>query len=920
MFIVPFSGPDLRSQALLERSATKGFTKPLNGVPDWMTSEGLYMLQSGYLLPKETPWDAYVRLATASARALKKPELANKFFEILWKGWLGPASPVISNLGTDRGLPISCYSIEVEDSLEGIYDSVAELGHLSSKGGGVGIYMGNIRESGRDIAKGGKSSGVIPWSKIIDSATIATSQAGVRRGASSEYLPFSHGDIKAFINMRRPTGDENLRCMNIHHAVCLTDDDMREIEKGGQALELFKEILRARIETGEPYLFFTDNVNRVLPKGYEALGLKVKTSNICTEITGHTDTKHTFVCCLSSMNLTKWNEWRETKAVYYATMFLDGVMQEYINKTKGLKHFENARRFAVKSRMLGIGAMGWHSLLQENKLSFNSFGASLLNRAIFNHMAEESNKASKDLAKEFGEPEWCKGTGTRNTHTCVTGDTKILTKNGQVNIKDVVGKQVEVWNGQEWSQVKPYETGVSSLLKINLSNGLSLTCTPDHRFLVATPKRDTKELGGLKTINVEAQSLRVGDCLPKFFTESTGSDKVLEYAYESGLFCGDGSINNSRDGKYPRKELRLFGNKKKLADHIQWKSKTTWGDPEMVRGYLPDEVLDKHVVPQEYDILSKQQWLCGLIDADGCSTSSGVSISMKDKEFATQVALLVQSLGGEPFVHTCQRTEGFSGEGTYYCVSISLHSLPTVFSEAKPKRVKLPNCKNTTKVGKRHLVEVISIELLPETEMTYCFTEPLRGNGVFNGILTKQCAIAPTVTNSIICGNVSPGIEPFAANAFEKKTSRGTMFFKNPTLKKVLEEHGQDCEDTWDSIIAKTGSVQHLKFLSPEEKEVFLTAREIDQLAIIAQAAERQKSMDSFRQGQAQSINLFFSSDVDETYFTKCHWMAWKSGIKTLYYCRSQAVCTADLPPSTQQRINAVATGHETEECLACHG
>lgn len=708
--------------------------RPADGVPPWMTKDSLHMLRNGYLLEGETPWDMYKRAANASAMRLGKPELADKFFSLMWYGWLGLATPVAGNMGTTRGLPISCNSLEPNDDLPSIYSKNAELGMLASKGAGVGIYVGNIRARGAAIGTDGSTSnGVVPWCKMYDQTTAATNQGNHRKGQSVFYLPTKHGDIKEFLRIRRPEGDDNLRCMNTHHAVCITDEEMRRLEAGDPEMkELFQEILRTRIETGEPYLFFTDNVNRVLPEGYERLGLKVKTSNLCllgselvltdkgpraikdlvgksvkiwdgkhwvankafqykgdvtvlkevtfedgtsirttfnhrfpivgegfveamylavgmevethdkatnkasgvitkletlyvkptatyctevptthkfalanglmtgncSEITAYTDADHSFVCCLSSMNLAKWHEWKDTKAVYYATWFLEGVMLEYIAKAKDIPFFEAAVRFAEKSHMLGLGVLGYHTLLQQEGYPFESFQAQLLNKVIFKHLAVESNKASRDMAEEYGEPEWCIGTGVRNTQ-CLT--------------------------------------------------------------------------------------------------------------------------------------------------------------------------------------------------------------------------------------------------------------------------------------------------------------------------------VAPTVSNSLICGDVSAGIEPLPGVCFERKTAKGTLFYYNPIFRKVLQKYDQDHEDVWMSIVAKKGSVQHLDFLTPEEKELFLTAREINQLEIVRQAADRQKQMDLFRQGQSQSVNLYFPKDADETYVTRVHYLAWKLGLKTLYYCKSEEVSKADLPFRTQQAIDKTANG-EAGECLACHG
>lgn len=605
----------------------------LKDQPDWLTEEAYFTLKTSYLFNNETPKQMWKRVAKTAASRLDEPELEDVFFSLFWLGWLGGATPVLANMGTPRGLPVSCNGIEVQDSVHGIFYSLKELAHLSSQGAGLGVFMGNIRSRGSLIgkslstqtfppvdaltneeesslgllqnliesqtSKGSRSAGVVPWCKVYDSTTVSVSQSGVRRGKTAIYLPFSHGDIKEFIRICRPQGDENLRCLNIQIAVTFTDEDMRRIEDGDpEAVELFGEILRTRAETGSPYLFWVDTANRYRPLGYEKLDLFIKASQLCNEAFGYTDEFHSFVCCLSSMNLAEWEQYKDTDAIYYATMFLDGVIEDYIIKASDKIGFENSVRFAKASRMLGLGVLGYHTLLQQKRVPFESFQARLINKIVFKRMAEETNRASKDMAVKYGEPEWCKGTGVRNS-------------------------------------------------------------------------------------------------------------MVL--------------------------------------------------------------------------------------------------------------------------------------------------------------------------------------------------------------------AIAPTVSNSLICGHVSAGIEPIAANCFSKQSAKGAILYYNPIFKEVLQAYSKDTPEVWDSIVAAKGSVQHLDFLTDLEKDVFLTAREINQMEIVNQAADRQKLMDTYRQSQGQSVNLFFTKDVDPTFFAKVHFEAWKKGLKGLYYCRSASASQADLPTRTQEKISNITKGVE-EECLACHG
>jgi ribonucleoside-diphosphate reductase alpha chain len=552
--------------------------------PEWMDEIGFKTLQGGYMLPDETPRMMYWRVANAAGDYYAdRKKWSDKFFDAMWKNWLCPASPILSNMGTTRGLPISCNSIHVGDSVDSIFGKSHELAMLSKNGAGVGIYLGDIRGRGAAIRGNGYSEGIIPWAKVYDTTTVSVSQGSTRRGASATYLPIRHSDIEEFINMRRPIGDVNRRCLNLHHGICIDDQWMNEMLDGDQHKRLlWQEILKARVETGEPYLFFSDNVNRQNPDCYKSNGLDVKTSNICTEIFLYTDPKHSFVCCLSSLNLVRWEEWKDTDVVETAVRFLDAVLEEYIEKGKKIPGLEASVASAIKGRAIGIGVLGWHTILQRNMIPFDSFEAMMLNAQIFRTIKTKAEVETSILAHEKGEPEWCRGFKRRNTHLI---------------------------------------------------------------------------------------------------------------------------------------------------------------------------------------------------------------------------------------------------------------------------------------------------------------------------------AIAPTVSNSAISGGHSAGIEPIAANVFSLKGAKGTFIRKNEALLSLLGQLKQDTPEVWKSINEQSGSVQHLKFLTDEQKAVFLTAREINQYAIVKQAAQRQKWID-----QGQSVNLFFGANSDPKYIHGVHVEAWKTGLKSLYYFRTEGVIRGDLASRSK------------EECAACEG
>jgi len=391
--------------------------------PTWMNEISLSMISKGYLLPDEDVFDAFKRVSKAAARRLKRKDLQPFFYEAMVKNWLCLASPVLSNLGTERGMPISCFGIDTDDSIEGIALANSELMRLSSQGGGVGIGVSRIRGRGKSISGNGVSEGVVPWIKIYDSTILATNQGSVRRGAASVNLNINHPDIEEFLMIRRPKGDVNRQCLNMHQCVVIDDAFMNRVEeRDPKALKLWGEILKTRLETGEPYIMFEDNVNNANPEAYKKNNLHVSMTNICSEISLYTDELHSFICCLSSLNLARWDEWKEYTFENGMTLpeltcwFLEGVLQEFIDRSKNIRFMENTYRSASKGRAIGIGVLGWHTFLQEKNIPFTGLQANSYTRIIFDFIEKEALKASRAQAELYGEPEWCKGTGLRHTH------------------------------------------------------------------------------------------------------------------------------------------------------------------------------------------------------------------------------------------------------------------------------------------------------------------------------------------------------------------------------------------------------------------------------------------------------------------------------------------------------------------------
>lgn len=408
-------------------------------IPDYFTEEGLQTVSKGYLQENETVRDMFVRVTKSQQKyGNYSDDIREDIFEVTFtKGWAGFATPVLSNSGTENALPISCFIESVDDRMEDIMGrGIGELSMLSKMGGGVGVSFQNIRGSGSPIrnGKGGKSDGVIPFAKAYDSAILASKQPNVRRGSVALNLSIEHPDAVSFINMRRPEGDINRQCLNVHHCITIPDSFMERLENGDKdAQHRFFQLMKARKEVGEPYILYEGNVNRLLPEAYIKNNVtnNINYTNICSEILKYADSKHTVVCCLSSLNLAKWDEWKDWKSprtgmtvpeiMIYA---LDATMEEFIQRGEKVPMLENAVRAARKDRGLGLGVMGWHTLLQENLVPFGSFQAMMLNSQIFKFIQDNCVKASKALAISHGEPEWCKGTGMRNSHLTAVAPTK----------------------------------------------------------------------------------------------------------------------------------------------------------------------------------------------------------------------------------------------------------------------------------------------------------------------------------------------------------------------------------------------------------------------------------------------------------------------------------------------------------------
>ena len=378
----------------------------------WLNEESEQILNRGYLLKGETPQKAIERVANAAAKQLYKPELAEAFIEMIEKGWMSLSSPIWANMGTERGLPISCFNVYVPDHIEGITHKLGEVIMQTKIGGGTSGYFGELRERGSAVTDNGKSSGAVSFMKLFDTAMDTISQGGVRRGAFAAYLDIDHDDIKEFLDIKN-IGNP---IQNLFTGVCVPDYWMQDMIDGDKdKREVWAKVLESRQQKGLPYIFFTDNINRNKPEVYKDKEMQIYASNLCSEIALPSSKDESFVCCLSSMNLELYDEWKDTEAVKLATYFLDAVMSEFISKTEGNYYLTSAHNFAKNHRALGLGVMGWHSYLQKNMISFESLEAKMLTNQIFKEIEDKAMKASQDLARIYGEPSVLKGYGRRNT-------------------------------------------------------------------------------------------------------------------------------------------------------------------------------------------------------------------------------------------------------------------------------------------------------------------------------------------------------------------------------------------------------------------------------------------------------------------------------------------------------------------------
>ena len=386
----------------------------------WLNKDSRKFLERGYLLEGETAEQRIRDIAEAAEKYLNIAGFANKFEHYIAQGFYSLSSPIWSNFGRDRGLPISCFGSYVDDHMEAIMRKVAEVGIMTKCGGGTSAYFGAVRGRGAKISSGGESTGSVHFMELYDKLMNVISQGNVRRGSFAAYLPVDHPDIEEFLKIR----SEGHEIQDMSIGVCVSDEWMKSMIEGDKAKrKIWGEIVKKRFESGYPYIFFSDNANNQAPQVYKDKGLKINNSNLCSEIMLSNQDDESFVCDLSSLNLETWEQWKDTDAVEILVYFLDAVMSEFIAKTEDMNFMQASRQFAINQRAVGVGVLGWHSLLQSKYIEFESMEAKMLNNQIWSLIRNKADKATEELAALLGEPPLLIGYGRRNTTTLAVAPT-----------------------------------------------------------------------------------------------------------------------------------------------------------------------------------------------------------------------------------------------------------------------------------------------------------------------------------------------------------------------------------------------------------------------------------------------------------------------------------------------------------------
>jgi len=511
----------------------------------WLNEESKQFLERGYLRKGESAKKRIRRIAEAAEKYLRQSGFADKFEDYMKRGFYSLASPVWSNFGRSRGLPVSCNGIYIDDKMHSILEKQAEVGMQTKHGAGTSGYFGSLRGRGVPISAGGVSAGAVYFMELFDKVAAIVSQGHVRRGSFAAYLPIDHPDIEEFLMIR----SEGNPIQEMSFAVCIEDKWMKAMTEGDKdKRKVWASVIKKRFETGYPYIFFTDTANNGAPEAYKEKKLKIHASNLCSEIALHSSEDESFVCCLSSLNLLRWDEIKETDAVETLIWFLDAVMEEYIYKTKDIPFMKPCHNFAKRQRALGLGVLGWHSLLQSKMIPFEGLRAQFLNAEIHNIIKERCDRATGKLAEEFGEPEYLRGHGRRNMTTMAIAPTT-----SSSFILGQVSPSIEPLNSNYFTK--------------DLAKGKFTYKNPLLEELLEEKGKNLQSIW--KSILLKGGSVQHLDCLTdeekaifKTFGEISQKEIVVQAAHRQRYIDQGQSLNVMISPKCPAKqvsELLIFG-------------------------------------------------------------------------------------------------------------------------------------------------------------------------------------------------------------------------------------------------------------------------------------------------------------------------------------------------------------------------
>lgn len=521
-------------------------------MPEWWSTGGWQLFKEKYLFQASTPKEQYQRIARTLAIHTPDPELwKDKFFDVMWKGWLSPSTPILANCGTTRGLPVSCAGSYFPDSIDGIYKAKHETAILTKYGFGTAGYLGDIRPRGASISSGGKSTGVLPVITGVQNDMEYVVQGTARRGSWAGYLPISHGDFDEVCSYLEQHPDGNNIGWNWHDS-----DTSKMNSDDSETHRRFSKVLKTKMVTGKGYFFFPDKANRKRPQWYKDHGLDIKAAQLCDEIVLHSSIDYTYTCVLASMNALHYDEWKNTDAVFVSTVFLDCVAQEFIDRAKNIPGLEKAVSFTKKSRALGLGVCGLHSLYQSKMLPFESFEAYMLNRQLFKHIKDEAERATKWSALQWGEPEWCKGYGRANSHCMAVAPTKstalimggvsegINPDTAMVFTQRSAGGEVDRINPFLLNLMKSkgiYSKALIERIRDNMGSIQNEDCFSDEEKLVFRTAFEIDQMSILRQAEARGDYLDQWQSLNLFF--AAGEDegyiaKVHQYAIESEKILG----------------------------------------------------------------------------------------------------------------------------------------------------------------------------------------------------------------------------------------------------------------------------------------------------------------------------------------------------------------------------------------------